>query len=71
MENEHQPDITSFVIRFVREQTKTPETPSPYRGSIRHIQTDEECVFTRWEDAVNFIRNYVPVETGDANAITG
>ena len=34
-----------------------------YRGSIRHIQSDEELNFHLWEDAIEFIRRYVPIET--------
>ena len=58
------PNITSFIIRFVHaEQAETAtETPAPYRGSIRHIQSDREFIFIRWEDAVEFIRQFVPLE---------
>lgn len=38
-------------------------TQHPYRGSIRHIQSDEELNFYVWEDAVEFIRRYVPLKT--------
>ena len=34
----------------------------PYRGSIRHIQSEEELNFHFWDDAVEFIRRYVPLE---------
>ena len=61
------PIISSFVIRFVIDDTSG-ETPalisSPYRGAIRHIQSEEEIHFNSWEDAVEFIRRYVPLETG-------
>ena len=42
------------------------EAQHSYRGSIRHIQSDEELNFHLWEDAVEFIRRYVPldIETG-------
>lgn len=60
------PLISSFVIRFVMNEAgdKPVETSAqPFRGSIRHIQSDEEMNFHAWEDAVEFIRRYVPLET--------
>jgi len=64
------PSISSFVIRFVVEPAAELAEPAPpYRGAIRHIQTDEELTFSRWEDVENFIRRFVPLETtkcGDA-----
>ncbi|MBC8496877.1 MAG: hypothetical protein ISS57_05255 [Anaerolineales bacterium] len=62
MEHDSQPNIISFVLRFVRESGDQPEDSRQYRGSIRHIQTDEEFVFTQWEDAINFIQDYVSIE---------
>jgi len=59
------PLITSFIIRFVQNETQeTVEdtSPYPYRGSIRHIQSEEELNFHLWEEAVEFIRRYVPLE---------
>lgn len=64
------PNISSFVIRFVVEPgAELAEPAPPYRGAIRHIQTDEKLIFCRWEDVENFIRRFVPLETtecGDA-----
>jgi hypothetical protein len=59
------PFISSFVIRFV--MNEAPEDPEAagqpsYRGSIRHIQSEEELHFHAWEDAVEFIRRYVPIQ---------
>ena len=60
------PLISSFVIRFVLKEAQdnlaNANLPT-YRGSIRHIQSDEELNFYLWEDAVEFIRRYVPLET--------
>ncbi len=56
-----QPDITSFVIRFVGEPNEEAIQTRIYRGTIRHVQTDEEVGFTQWQDAVNFIQQYVPI----------
>lgn len=54
------PTISSFIIRFVEESPPTAQ--SPYRGAIRHIQTDEEISFTQWADAILFIEQFVPLE---------
>ncbi len=61
MNNETQPAISSFVIRFVRESAEDSEESASYRGAIRHVQTDEEVGFTQWQDAVNFIEQYIPI----------
>jgi len=58
MDSPTPPTISSFVIRFVLDSAA--ET---YRGEIRHIQTREEIHFHAWEEAVEFIRRYVPLET--------
>lgn len=67
------PLISSFVIRFVQNEAQDAVENSaqhPYRGSIRHIQSDEEMHFSLWDDAVEFIRRYVPLEHRP-NIITG
>ncbi|MFH2103511.1 MAG: hypothetical protein ABIJ39_09195 [Chloroflexota bacterium] len=57
------PNISSFVIRFViSTATDTEHGHLPYRGAIRHIQSDEEMNFNIWEDAVEFIQRYVPLD---------
>jgi len=57
------PNISSFVIRFVVNGPASSAQDQPvYRGAIRHIQSDEELNFNRWEEAVTFIRRYVPLE---------
>lgn len=59
------PSISSFVIRFVVDDpTPDSETPPGYRGTILHIQSNEEANFSAWENAVEFIQRYVPLETG-------
>lgn len=68
------PNISSFIIRFVHAEPASGtsvEAPAPFRGSIRHIQSDREIIFLRWEDAVEFIRQFVPLEAekpGEAGA---
>ena len=59
------PLISSFVIRFVQNEAQEAAENSdqhPFRGSIRHIQSDEEMNFHLWDEAVEFIRRYVPLE---------
>lgn len=72
------PTISSFVVRFVVEAVSVPQDSPvdpalptanpPYRGSIRHIQTDEEMNFSTWQDAVAFIRRFVPLEKDEQQA---
>ena len=56
------PTITSFVIRFI--QTGSSERQS-YRGSILHVQTNQEAAFSHWEDAVAFIQRFVDLAEGE------
>jgi hypothetical protein len=70
MKQNHAPGITSFVIRFVyAESTLSPKTNrashAVYRGAIRHIQTDQEIAFSSWRQAVEFMRQFVPLELED------
>ena len=63
MDSRITPSISSFVIRFVMETPPAEGEAQPsYRGAIRHIQSDEEINFNAWEDAVEFIRRYVPLD---------
>jgi hypothetical protein len=68
MESHLPPNISSFVIRFVVDMAADEQNHPPYRGAIRHIQTDEELNFSNWEEAVTFIRRFVPLESGDREA---
>jgi hypothetical protein len=58
------PIISSFIIRFVLNEGQDEQMLPSYRGSIRHIQSDEELHFHLWDDAVEFIRRYVPLAEG-------
>ena len=61
---EHPPTITSFVIRFVvQEPDATGLDNLPYRGFIQHVQSDQSLNFGVWQDAVEFIRRFVPLES--------
>jgi len=64
MESHLSSNISSFVIRFVVD-SEAGQTPVTYRGAIRHIQTDEELTFCHWEDVENFIRRFVPLDSGE------
>lgn len=71
MADQHPPTITSFVIRFVLEEAaedregggERPPVLVPYRGSIRHVQSDAALQFHAWQEAVEFIRRYVPLDS--------
>jgi hypothetical protein len=68
-----QPGITSFVVRFVYAESPLPQdgsasSSSKYRGTIRHIQSDEEIAFTHWEDALRFMQRFVPVTLNDPSS---
>lgn len=59
------PTITSFVIRFVFSPGSEPPEGSSlpsYRGTIRHIQTEQELNFSSWQEAVAFIQRFVPLD---------
>ena len=62
MENRSSPRISSFVLRFVQEEPENSGPQPNCRGSIRHIQTDQEISFTHWTDALNFMSQFVPGE---------
>ena len=59
------PTISSFVIRFVVEDTPDNEAQPVYHGAIRHIQSAEELNFSAWQEAVEFMRRFVPLEESD------
>ena len=64
MESNSPPSITSFVIRFVMDEIPHSEaTQAQYRGAIRHIQSEKAMSFNTWEEVVEFIQRYVPLET--------
>ena len=63
MDIDQPPNITSFVIRFVHtDPALEPAFASQYRGTIRHVQTDEEVPFTHWHEAVNFINRFILID---------
>ena len=54
------PLISSFIIRFVMDETSAEKLA--YHGTIRHIQNAEEINFNEWKEAVEFMRRFVPLE---------
>ena len=57
------PTIYSFIIRFVVDDASPAEGSQPvYHGAIRHIQSAEEMNFNEWQEAVEFMRRFVPIE---------
>lgn len=47
--------ISSFILRFTQEA----EDGAPWRGVVRHVQSDEEARFTQIDEALRFISRYV------------
>jgi hypothetical protein len=74
MEKPLSPHIDSFVIRFVFLEAETerssPSLAPAYRGSITHVQSDQELVFNSWQDAVEFIQRFVPVSLEGESGIS-
>lgn len=63
------PCISSFVIRIIKEPDPQLAS-SPYRGIIRHVQSDQEISFTNWSDVEGFIERFVPIrEMGSSKEI--
>ncbi len=53
--------ISSFILRFTQES----DGDAPWRGVVRHVQSDEESRFTRIEEALRFIGRFVYVGEGN------
>ena len=58
---EASPTISSFVVRII--QDPAGETTTPYRGSILHVQSNQELTFTDISEAVEFINEFVPIHS--------
>jgi hypothetical protein len=54
--------VDSFIVRFVQEKSES-DSPAAttWHGFIRHVQSKEEIRFTRIEDALHFVANYVEI----------
>ena len=56
--------LDSFVLRFVQDvRAAADDGPlrfaAPWRGLIRHVQSNRARAFTRWPDALAFIGEFV------------
>lgn len=57
------PSVHSFIVRFVVEDAPDGQITQPvYHGAIRHIQSAAEMNFGTWQEAVEFMRHFVPLE---------
>ena len=63
--------IASFVLRFTQELSSDTEPVAPWRAVIRHVQSDEEVHFTRMDEALTFISQYVELSNGIDNDDSG
>jgi hypothetical protein len=53
------PNISSFVIRIIVHEEAA---GLPFlRGTVRHVQSDQEINFNRWDEAEAFMQSFVPV----------
>lgn len=62
----HSSLFSSSVIRLVMPEVQDEPVDAPshlFRVSIRHILRDKETNFPVWEDAVKYIRRYIPLES--------
>ncbi len=50
--------VTSFVVRFMQEDPAV----DTWRGFIRHVQTSQEIHFSRIEDALLFMDQFVKID---------
>lgn len=54
--------LVSFVLRFVTPPEGEAEGALPWRGLIRHVQSDAEQHFRHWAEAVAFIEQFVTLD---------
>jgi hypothetical protein len=64
MEENSYPDVASFLIRFVADHSER-GSKVEYRGAIRHVQTDNEMLFTDWDEVEAFIQKVIPIEVSN------
>lgn len=53
--------VTSFIIRFMQEQEPDQSRAKAWQGLIRHVQSNTETRFSRIEEALAFMSEYVDV----------
>ena len=59
-----EPKLVSFVLRFVYDEAAEGASPGEHGalgwyGIVRHVQSNSERHFTRWEDVSAFVAKYV------------
>lgn len=60
--------VNSFVVRFVQETpVHAGDGFKPWRGIIRHVQSNQETNFAHLEDALFFMQGFVDI--GDENRL--
>lgn len=55
-------NISSFIVRIIH--SKTADGYDSYRGSVRHIQSNREFLFSNWDEALGFMKSYLPEGNG-------
>jgi hypothetical protein len=59
----HESQVLSFMVRFVYDEASPAGAGRPpWRGLIRHIQSNTEQPFTHWAEAVAFMERYVALD---------
>jgi hypothetical protein len=61
MEDETYPKVISFVLRFVQDSTEA-EARKNYRGVIRHVQSNQEVIFSRWSEVETYIAHFIDLD---------
>lgn len=63
-------DLNSFVLRFMQETGPDEKTrrASAWHGIVRHVQSNTERHFTRWDDALTFISEFVDLREDQSDA---
>ena len=54
--------IASFVVRFTEETPAADLPGAGWRGVVQHVQTSEQVRFTRIDDALRFMAEYVDLD---------
>jgi hypothetical protein len=64
-----QTNVASFVLRFVQETSDASLDfgRAPWRGVIKHVQSNDELQFTSFVDAIAFISSYVDLDERPAD----
>ncbi len=56
--------IASFVLRFMLDQ-EAGAGSTPWRGVIRHVQTNDALHFSGLKEALSFIQRFVEIPDSD------